>query len=121
MWCEFTLNNSNKASGSVVTIGIVYRSPNSEKESDNLLFSSIGKAAKVILLSWVTQFSLQLLGIDWIEELSGCNGIDFLDVQGCFLHQHVSFPAKGDSIHDLVFTSDPNVADNFECLGTVNL
>ncbi|PIK54725.1 endonuclease-reverse transcriptase [Apostichopus japonicus] len=109
VWCELSTNNS-KRSRDVITVGVVYRSPNSSDDNDVVLFDSIRKAAKgdVVIMG-----DFNFPDINWIDGSSSRKGSNFLDVvQDCFLHQHVTFPTRGDNILDLVLSSNPsNVVD----------
>ena len=75
VWCELTINNSGKSAGSVITIGVVYRSPNSGEDNDGLLFKAIRSAAHVIIMG-----DFNFPDVNWTEGFSGSKGIDFLEV-----------------------------------------
>ena len=112
-WCEIPLKVAG-ISGSV-TIGVVYRSPNSSVDNDSTLFE---------LLKQVSNRNTVIMGdfnypdISWSEGLSGRHGSGFFNLtQDCFLHQHVYFPTREQNILDLVLSSDPHSVDNVESIG----
>ena len=112
-WCEIPLKVAG-ISGSL-TVGVVYRSPNSSVENNTLLFE---------LMKQVSSKNTVIMGdfnypdISWSEGFSGSHGSDFFKLtQDCFLHQHVCFPTREKNILDLVLSSDPHSVENVENVG----
>ena len=110
IWCEVNTNSSRCGNSNTVLIGIIYRSPNSTPETNQLLFDCVRAVSskQVILLG-----DFNFPDINWHLCTSGPHGKDFLDlVSDCFLTQHVLFPTRGNNCLDLILSSDPNLVSN---------
>ena len=97
-----------------VTIGVVYRSPNSSDENNERLISLINEMCETNDQVIITG-DFNYPSIDW--ELLTCDSSseDFLNVvQDQYLTQHVAFPTRKDNILDLVFTSEQDMCNSIQ-------
>ena len=113
VWCEIPSNSSGIPKS--LTVGVVYRSPNSSESNNKLLFDML---MKVSGKNTIIMGDFNYPDISWVDGSSGSHGSDFFNVsQDCFLSQHVRFPTRKHNILDLVLSSDPNVVDTVESIG----
>lgn len=87
-----------------VKIGVCYRSPAASIDETRNLFMEIRKQCRG---TTIIMGDFNYKDIDWINGCGKGEGEDFMDlVHDCFLHQHVMEPTRGDSILDLVLSSE---------------
>ena len=100
-----------------ILLTLVYRSPNSSHENNNLLNHLVKSTKKSSLVIGDMNYS----GIDWENGSSDAAGMDlFTASQEAFLDQHVDFPTHEGNIIDLVLTSNDIAVKSVEdagCLG----
>jgi hypothetical protein len=109
VWCEI------KSVARKMLIGVCYRPPASDEETDSGLFELIGKASKETAII-MGDFNFH---VDW-ENMTGQNNKDnkFIDfINGAFLQQHVSeptreVPGQAENILDLVISTEDNLVEN---------
>ena len=112
VWCQIPVGTVR---GSPLVIGVVYKSPNSSRANESLLFNVL-KVASVKDVIIMGDFNYP--NINWDDGVFGSRDADFYEVlQDCFLHQHVSFPTRGENILDLVLCNVPNMVDNVGSYG----
>ena len=112
-WCEIPSNSTGIPNS--ITVGVVYRSPNSPEGNDSLLFDMLNKVSG---RSTIIMGDFNYPNISWSEGRSDRHGSNFFNVtQDCFFSQHVHFPTRKHNILDLVFSSDPDSVDNVESIG----
>ena len=112
VWCEIQMGRKKN---SPLIIGVVYRSPNSTRVNDGLLFDVLKAVSskEVIIMG-----DFNYPDISWENGTYGSKGGEFYEVlQDCFLHQHVHFPTRGLNILDLVLSRASNMVDNVQVFG----
>jgi len=116
VWCKIKINN-----GEDLLIGVCYRSPNM------VLFSTDNDKLLRDMILEIRGRPLLLMGdfnypdIDWPISLGLTRASQhFVDcIEDVFLTQHVMHPTRGNSILDLVFTSEPDMVDTVSVLGSL--
>ena len=59
--------------------------------------------------------------IDWNNLHTTCDCLDFMNsIMHNFICQHVNFPTRENNILDLFISSDPNMANNLQCVGKIS-
>ena len=107
LWCKI-----NTVSGSNLLLGVCYKSPSANAESEMALHDAMRKASECCE-SMVIVGDFNHRTIDWRTLQSGAEGSAFLDLtQDLFLTQHVLEPTRNENVLDLVLTSEPDMVDN---------
>jgi len=105
VWCKLIIGKSK------VTIGVIYRSPNTTKEDDEKLHTNIRVVSGE---NCIIMGDFNHGHIDWQNGMSvGDRDREFHNVvQDCFLTQHVVEPTRGDNILDLILSTQKEIVDN---------
>ena len=107
LWCKIST-----VSGSNLLLGVCYKSPSANAESEMALHDAMRKASECCE-SMVIVGDFNHRTIDWRTLQSGAEGSAFLDLtQDLFLTQHVLEPTRNENVLDLVLTSEPDMVDN---------
>lgn len=114
VWCKLKLTN-----GVDLLVGVCYRSPNLSlygRDNDRLLNDMIFELHRRPLL---LMGDFNFPDIDWSVPAGASSASQqFVDIiEDSFLTQHVKSATRGSSVLDLVFTSEPDMADNVSVLG----
>ena len=113
VWCKIVSGNSK------LTIGLVYRSPNINKEDNTKIKNAIKEVSKgeCIIMGDFNHGHIQWNSL----ESTGIEDQQFLFlIQDSFLTQHVLEPTRGENVLDIVLSSQKELVDNvkiFEPLG----
>lgn len=107
IWARVKLSKTEN-----ISIGVCYRNPNISKDEKKKLFKAI-KTASIINCLIMGYFNFE--DIDWISGMTDGNGEEFLDlINDCFLIQNVYTHTRGQSILDLIFSSEKGMVDNLQ-------
>jgi len=116
IWIEINLEEKDK-----LLMGCVYRSPNSNRDSVQLLIQMLSTKVNLKYSHFLTCGDFNLKNIDWnlVTSLNEENSIESIFVEGIkdlYLYQHVRYPTRyreGNvpSILDLVLTNEEDMVD----------
>ena len=99
-----------------ILLTLVYRSPNSSQENNDLLDELVKSTKKSSLIIGDMNYS----GIDWDNGSSDAAGMGlFTASQEAFLDQHVDFPTHEGNIIDLVLSSNDIAIKSVEDAGSL--
>ena len=117
-WCQIKLNNNND----VLTVGNIYRSPNSSVENFNKLTEMMKNMSRRTFLHLLVLGDFNIKEIDWNSNTTtvGENHMSslFLEcIRDCYLYQHVREVTRHrhgtePSLLDLIFTNESNMIDS---------
>ncbi|MCP4269715.1 MAG: hypothetical protein GY777_29775 [Candidatus Brocadiaceae bacterium] len=110
LWVE--INNAQDS----ITMGVVYRPPNLNRESSKLIWDEVGRACRNRNVCIVGDFNYR--NINWVEKTGNIEAEDFLEVvNDNFLFQHVIEPTRNENILDLVLSKAENMIHGIEIGG----
>ena len=110
--------------GSVVSIGLIYRSPNSSYQNNILLLKVISEFCETSKDNLIILGDFNLPRIDWANNHTIQNSYEE-EFLGClmdnYLHQHVSEPTRSrsrqrENVLDLVITKDEDLINNLNLM-----
>ena len=102
-------------------VGVVYRSPNSNEDNNNSLYTMLEEALSVNPSAMIIG-DFNFPGINWELLTSDNNGQRLLSIsQDNFLSQHVCSGTRGDNIIDLVFTTEPTMVNEIDYIGKLGM
>ena len=115
VWCKL------ETTGQDLYIGVCYRAPGNTTNDPNT-HTNINN----IIREFKGKYTMQMgdynyPGIDWSVGVGdSLSAQTFMNtIEDCGLTQHVEAPTRGNAILDLVLTSEPDMIDNVEILGTI--
>jgi len=112
VWISLSVRNNHH-----VTVGVVYRSPNSDTDNNENLVKLVdemcSRGQQIIVMG-----DFNYPNIDWILLDSDSTSTKFLDVvQDNFLTQHVSFGTRKDNTLDIILTSEADMCQHVKPCG----
>ena len=115
VWVRISTGNGT---GESVVIGVCYKSPSALKEEVESLYESIKRFTNKSHCLVMGDFNYG--DIDWGLMQSGCIGKDFMDlIHDQYLTQHVEKGTRGQTILDLVISSEPDMVEDLEVVNPV--
>ena len=105
VWCKIVSGNSK------LTIRLVYRSPNIDKEDNTKLQNAIKEVSKGECII-IGDFSHGHIQWKSLESTGGEDQQFLFLIHDSFLTQHVLEPTRGDNVLDIVLSSQKELVDN---------